>query len=79
MGEATKKIKEIAERRGLTKHNTNVLVHLFKNRFPSDYAALEKGKEYPEGYVTEWASRISSGDPLSYADSKTKKVLKEVL
>jgi len=79
MGEATKKIKEIAERRGLTKHNTNVLVHLFKNRFPSDYAALDKGKEFPEQYVTEWATRIGRGDPLSYADSKTKKVLREVL
>jgi hypothetical protein len=79
MGEATKRIKEIAKERGLSSKQTGVLTHLFKKRFPTDYAALNKGKQYPESYVDEWAERISGGDPLSYADSKTKKVLKEVL
>lgn len=78
MGEAKKTIEGIAKDRGLTAKKTEVLVHLFKKRFPSDWAALEKGKQYPENYVDEWAGRIATGDPFVYGDSKTKKVLKEV-
>ena len=61
-----KRLREIAKREDLNNEQEEILVGLFKKRFPD---------EQFESYVGEWAERIKNNKAWLYGDNNTRKVL----
>jgi len=60
------RIEEIAGLKGLNKKETEILIKLMGQRFPS---------EGSPSYVCEWADRIKKGSAFAHGDTQTRKVL----
>ncbi len=63
-------IRKVAKEVGLT--NEDLFVKFFSKRFPNENDKILS-------YVTEWAGRFMSGNPVAYMDEQSKKIYMDLL